>query len=458
MSATQTPEEAPSKEGLPAAPGSRVAACRAWCRENYLVLLAIAAMIAGTIQNPLLISVSDVQVERWNTSGEVLWTVSEAPFVKYIDDVLVLVLVLASLLRFKRMYLWPKIGVIIWGVLLMVSLAVTVLVTKPVSTDNAIFLFRQVALPAALILPGLAFTKHEWRLAMRWTIGIALANAAYALLEFFHIRVFDPATLAVLDGRWVDEESGLPGNFRGWWIDGSYVDRLGGIVVNPPTLGIVCAVAAVMAWWTLRNLWWRLAVVAALSLTALGSISRGGWVILIAGILFPYLVKFFGKWLSLAFAALIAAVFGYLLMGHGKSFLHLEGLLGGIQDAFMSIIGRGFGFAGNFAEAAESKESLLGIAFSAGGVLAVMLVVVFTLALLKRVLEDRAAWLASLALGGVAVAALAETAGSIYGTIPLWLAAGYALKRAPELDRNGVSEWLAARGMWGKKTKEKNVG
>lgn len=429
-------------------------ALRRWSGPRCLAILAIAAMLAGTLQNPLLTLLADVRVQHWNSSSELLWRVGEAPLVKYIDDVFVLLLVCASLLRIRHMARWPKYAVIVWGALCVASLVATLTLTRAVTADNAVLLARQVILPAALLLPGLALNGIEWRLISRWAIVIALANVAYACLELAQIRPFSPAVLAVLDGRWVDKTTGLPGNFLGWWVDGTQAIRLGGLLVNPPTFGVLCAVAAVLAWWSVTRRWWRFGIVVALSLATVAAISRGGLLILLAGLLFPYLVKFLGRWITIAIGLVICAGFAYLLLGHGKSGLHLDGLGGGLQDAIVSIFGRGFGYAGNFAEAAESKESLIGIAFSASGLLAVACVAALVVTLLRRTFRWEQPWLPLLALGGIAVAALAETAGSIYGTVPLWLATGYALQSRPELSGNDMTRWLAARGLWGKRLAE----
>lgn len=429
-----------------------------YIKDDYLGIVAIAAVIAGTLQNPFLVSGVDLEVETWNQSTDRLWSISSSPIYRYVDDALVVLLFMLSLIRWRGLRAWPMYAVALWGAVLTASVIVSIFVTQAVSTENSFFLYRQVVMPAMLLVPAFVLKRREWFTFIWWSVGVAVLNAVYAVFEFFGVRIFSPASMAILDGRWVDKETGLPGNFLGWWVTGDVVERLGGLVLNPPTVGVLVATAAVLTLWTANNPFLRYGLVALFVLISVGSISRGGWVLLIAGIAFPYLVRIVGAWVSSGLIAMVALVAGIEMMSHGGSGLHLNGLVGGIEDGIMHPFGRGFGWAGNYAEKAESEESLLGIAFSAGGVIPILLVLLLVCYLLLQVLRGNKMWLSALSLGALAVAALAETAGSIYGTIPLWIAVGMALRKDDgEVSSfpNGPSKWLDTHGLWGRQVKEK---
>jgi len=406
-------------------------------------LIMLAAMFLGLIQNPLSILTSTASVTEFNVSGDRAWEVSSAPVVRYLDDIAVMSMFLAITGRLRKLRLWPTIGVGVWLLGLAIAF-VHSLLAETASIENVLLVSRQVAFPALLILSGTVLLKGERILLIYATIVLGLANCAYAALELFGVRLFDPAILAVEDGRWVDAATGLPGNFLGWWFDGTLVVRFGGLLINPPTAGLLTAFAAVLAWWTVKRLWLRIPIVGILILVTVGTVSRAGWLLLAAGIVFPLAIRWIGRIASTVIFLCVATAAGIVLSTHGGSGLHANGLIGGFIDGLTNPIGRGFGFAGNFAENAESKESLVGIALSASGWIAIIVIVALGVLLLTDIYRSGGyRWESAVALGVLAAAMFAETAGSIYGTIPLWLFVGTVIASAHIGTRVNSDERLA---------------
>lgn len=235
--------------------------------------------------------------------------------------------------------------------------------------------------------------------------------------------------LAASDGVWVS--GGLPGYYYGYDFAGSTIVRAGGLVLNPPTAGLVTAAGAVLALVVFQSRWrYLLATVLTLATVATGS--RGGLVVIAAGLVLPWVIDRLGSATAVVIAVFVGAGAAMEVASQGGSAYHVGGLLGGLTDAFRWPFGRGFGFAGNFADRqiAESAESLAGIAFSGMGLVAVAVFVVCGVALVRRALSGDQKRLALMSLGILVTALVAETAGSLNGTVILWLTLGYVL-RAP---------------------------
>ncbi|WP_104176454.1 hypothetical protein [Cryobacterium sp. Y50] len=363
---------------------------------------AAVAMLCGAIQSPLSV------LTTWSSAN-------------LLDDLAVLVM-----LSFATLRLWHAQGAVILLTILWLLLCMAALLHTSVDGETAFFLFRQILMPAILIVCGLVLSEMEWKLVCRIAILIGLANAAYIVLEELGIHLLDASKLAANSGVWI--LNGIPGYYYGYALNGDVIVRAGGLVLNPPIAGIVTAVAAIIAWQTIRP-GWRFPLTAALVLATMAASSRAGLLIAFAGLVLPWMVRRLGIIPATAIAAGGGFLFGLQILNHGGTASHLRGFLGGLSDAIAYPLGRGFGYAGNFADIGlvESSESLVGIAFSATGFTSVIIVAILGVVLLCRLMGDTSIWIAAIGLGAVASSFFSETAGAVNGTIPLWLAVGYAL-------------------------------
>jgi hypothetical protein len=387
-------------------------------RPELVGVLALMAILAAFMQSPLA---------------------AIAPRVfglDMLDDGIVVLLVLACLPKLGRAPGIQVLLIAVWGVLMMLGAA-----QSTVSTSGTFILFRQVTIPALLIMVGLTISRRYWQKVRRLAIWIGLINVGYMLLELVGIYLLDPYSLSTFNAR-SEIRNGLPGYYYYWiggdsplsFIGAPFMLRLGGTVLNPPIAGLVVGTALVFVWYDKSFRFRRIALVA-LGFTTLMTFSRGGWLVVAIALIMPYLlrkIRAVGTILVMTPALWFAAT---QMADDGNSRVHADGLTEGIRLAMTGPMGVGFGSVGNYVKSlriTEASESLLGIAFSAAGVLAIVLLLVLVWKLWN--ISRRRHWVeeAPLALGIVAAAFLSETAGGLNGTIPLWLAVGVALRRSYE--------------------------
>ena len=403
-----------------------------------LGIVAIIAIVLGVLQSPLQVIVdviSGVDVTGPATADSGFWGAS---WTRYLDDLAALALVLAALLRIRRINKWLLIGISVWTLGLVIGL-VHSLAWHLVSPSNAIELFRQVAFPTAILFAGAVMRAGERKWLSVTVIVLAVLNALYGALEWFGIRPLDPAIVAREHGVVVNPQYGLPNNFIGWWVDGSRIERVGGLFVNPPTAGIFLAVGLVFAVWTVRRVWLKVLLIVVLGLATAGTVSRAGWMVAAAGIIVPLVFRYLGRIIGSLLSIAVAVLGAYMVIANGGGKLsdgsgsvsHLTGMIAGLKDGLHNPLGRGFGFIGNFAENSTHSETLLGIGWSAGGWITLAASFVLAVVLLVDFWRSRGRrWQAAAALGGLGAAAFAETAGALNGTIPLWLLVGIAAAMA----------------------------
>jgi hypothetical protein len=373
-----------------------------------LGLISIIALLAGTLQNIIL-------------------TYFPVGPGQYLDDVVVIILVVLSTLRWGNAKARPAILIIFWTLALVLAFYRTNSLGLLLNADTFV-LFRQVFIPAALIMVGLVLSKREWWLIVRTAIFLGLANSAYILLEILGVRLIDPGILGHYHGIYVASD-GLPGYYHGIWFDGSPMIRAGGLLLNPPTTGIVVATAMVLCFFLLKSRW-RIPLVITMAITLGFTGSRAGMLIGFISIIFPVLAKRIGSLTASLLVSIPVIATGIEVMQLGGSASHVEGLIGGLRDAMNYPTGRGFSYVGNHAATvgiAESSESLLGIAFSAAGIITVAITLILVCKLLGTFYINPGSWLSTLSLGIVVAAMLSETAGAVNGTVSLWLFVGCAI-------------------------------
>jgi hypothetical protein len=377
--------------------------------------LAIAAMLAGVAQTI---------------------AIALAPSVgglTYMDDAVVILLLVSVVIRLGRTPGWPVYLVAVF-MMLMVFGAI-----HSVVPDSATFvLFRQVTIPVLLILVGMTLTGREWKAIIRLTIWIGIANALYMLLELAGTRLLNPVTLATYERDHLVMRHSLPAYY---YYYSDYFDvmiRLGGTVLNPPVAGLVTGGALAFLWHD-RDFKHRKLFLVLLAVTTVLTFGRGGVLVAAAAIVIPALIKRTGRVATLVIASPVAYLIGTQLADDGNSQIHARGLTEGFRFAMASPIGTGFGVTGNHLKAlglTRSSESLMGIAFAAGGIVVVILAAVLLWRLFLAIGQANN-WEAAVGIGVLVAALFSESAGALNGTIPLWLAIGVALKKVHDLKRAG---------------------
>lgn len=386
-------------------------------RFELIGVIAILAMLAAFMQSPLAALAPGV-------SG-----------LDMLDDALIVLLVVACLPKLGSAPGMPVLLLASWGALMV--LAAT---QSTVNTSGTFILFRQVTIPALLILVGLTISKRYWFKVRRLAIWIGLLNVGYMLFELAGIYLLDATLLSNFNDGRGEIRNGLPSYYFYWLSSDSplsftgepFISRLGGTVLNPPIAGLVVGTALVFLWYD-RAFRFRRVALCALALATLMTFSRGGWLVVALALLMPLLLRKLGRFGTILVMAPTLWFVGTQMADDGNSGSHAEGLTEGIRLAMTGPVGVGFGSVGNYLKSlhiTKASESLLGIAFSAAGVAAIVLVLLLVIKLWN--IAGKLPWIgeAALGLGVVAAAFFSETAGGLNGTIPLWLAVGVAIRRA----------------------------
>lgn len=372
-------------------------------------ILTVAAVIAGCLQAPLSV-------------------ITQSRATLYLDDISVIAAFFSVLVG--GLLALPGLPVILTGLWLLALVGGLVETTAIARADGLNFM-RQVSYPAVLIVVGMRLGSDGLRRISRLAIVIGLINSCYAPFELFGNKILDPTKLLATSADNISYLiRGLPGYY---WIQlgglGSrVVERAGGFVLNPPICGLVTGFAFAAAWHD-RDIRWRRGVLACTGVATCLTFSRGGILVALAGAFLPGIVRWLGRSAGLICFGLGGIVVGGYVAGQGGSAAHSNGLMVGVMDALHYPAGRGYGHTGDLAKilgTSSTGESLAGIAFSAGGVIEVVLVVVLFVALWRR-LHGTFGGYAAIGVATVVAASLSETAGALNGTIPMWLSIGVAL-------------------------------
>jgi hypothetical protein len=344
----------------------------------------------------------------------------------FVDDVFVLLALVLSAPALVRAPGGTVLAIFLW--LASLGLAAYYSVTSlGFASEEIIFMYRQVAMPALIMLIGLALRPSEWRFLGSLVILVGLVNVLYVIYELTFGRPIDPVAIAESQGEYV-------GYYNGSDIfTGAAFERAGGLVLNPPIAGIFLATGLVVAAHR-RGLRYRWPILLCLAAATWVTGSRGGLLVAAVGVALPWAARRFNAWVAVVVMIIVATPFAIEISTHKGSGRHAAGLVQGLIDAATNPLGVGFGFVGNHRpEEVDSQvgESLLGIAFSSAGVITIALILALVFRLLVNLNRDgERAWISALAAGGLFAALFSETAGSVDGTVAIWLAAGFALSRS----------------------------
>ena len=350
-----------------------------------------------------------------------------------IDDIFVILMVIACIPKLGRAPGMVVMLILGWGLLM-----VGAVLQSTVSFSDSFILFRQVTIPTLLIVVGLTLTKYQWAAIRKLAIWVGIANLVYMALEIVGIRLLDASKLTTFNDGRGQVRDGLP-SYYFYWVDPDslfafsgepYIARLGGLLLNPPVAGLALAAAIVFLWFD-RSFRFRKILLVAMSIAILLTFSRGGWLVVLFALVLPFLLRKIKRVGAVLVMAPALWFMGTQMAEHGNSESHTDGLTEGLSMAFTHPLGMGFGQVGNYLKSlniTKISESLLGIAFSAAGLAAVLLVVLLALKLWNTVGRRPWIWEAALGMGIISAALLSETAGALNATIPLWLAIGVALR------------------------------
>lgn len=354
---------------------------------------------------------------------------SSAGRITLVDDLL---LILAFLLAMVRQVARPRLRLAAIGVY--VALCLLALVRATVPFGLAFEVFRQVLVPALLVVIGLVITPREWRNTLRaWSV-VTVVNIVYMLIEVRTGPILDPTAFVVNSGdeSIILQYQGLPGYYTYWNSAGEPALRTGGLFLNPPIAGLAVGIGAVAMFHTMRSrLRWFVVIGAFFAVYF--SFSRAGMLILGLGLLIPWISRLLGRFLTTLLALSGGVVFFNLFAADGGSKAHVDGFMQGVEAALSSPVGEGFGSAGNIIKtsirASESSESLIGIFLVATGLVGLLFVSVMTAVLARVVWRSmRTHWEPALAVTALVVAAVAETVGALAGAAPMWIAVGLAFR------------------------------
>lgn len=373
-------------------------------------ILALAAMFAAVLQTIAIALQPGV------------------PGLTLMDDAVVVLLVASIFFRLAKAPGWTVYLVAVWVMFMMFGV-----VRSLVEPGITFILFRQVTIPVLLVLVGLTLTQFEWQRVVRVAIWIGIVNAVYMIVELLGVRILDPVTLATYDRTHLPIRDGVPTYYFYYseFTGNEPFFRAGGLVLNPPIAGLVTGGALALLWWT-KDFRHRKLFMILLAVSTAFTFGRGGILVALCAIALPAMIRRLGKFWTVVIASPVAYLIGTQLADDGNSSIHAKGLIDGLRFSVESYgLGMGFGVTGNALKALRrtwSSESLLGIAFAAGGIVTVLIVGALLVKLFVSITQANN-WEAAVGIGMIVAALFSESAGALNGTIPMWLAMGVALRK-----------------------------
>ncbi|WP_440708395.1 hypothetical protein [Herbiconiux sp. YIM B11900] len=389
------------------------------------IVFGLASVLAAMANNPvliigLLVSASACQraVGALTGSSIALW----------LDDAVLIGIALYIVLRLASRFKGRSSVVLV--LIVFVGLLVITL-ARSANLSIGFYQLRQIAVPAVLLLFGLVVDREKLKRAAPVVITFIAIGCAYGLLELAGVRLIDPAGASNLNSFSNSNirENGLPAAYRYFLSDGTVLSRVGGLVLNPPSFGILAASGFI---WLRFSSLKRDALFLVLALLFAGmtiaSLGRGGMVVLALAIVQPFLTKYSGRLAFIAVGIVMAVVAYGEFAQQGQSGRHADGFVYGITYAISHPLGGGFGIVGNSVNKAGldgsgAGESLAAIFLTGMGWVGIILLVWL---LLKGIAAG--ATMPGVALtSAVLVSMVSETAGGLDASGPLWILGGLAL-------------------------------
>jgi hypothetical protein len=395
-------------------------------RVAVLVLIAAfgsAAVIAALLRKPVMLigllvvaSAAQRAVAASTQNSTALW----------LDDIVLVGIILYVAIKvLESSSARTKVAIAILVLVLLFALV------RAPQLDLGINQLRQMAVPMVLLLFGMVLTKDQLMRAAPIVVVVIMIGAIYGLFEQLGLRPIDP--LGVLGLNQFSHggfRNGLPNSYFYYFSDGVRLERSGGLILNPPSFGMLVAAGLIWAWFSRKNSPFLVVISTILFVVAaFYAFGRGGFVLLALAVFQPFLTRKSGK---LSFLV-VGVVLGYIALsefvGDGESSRHVDGFFGGIMYAITHPLGGGFGTAGNslsqlgIQNESGANESLAAIFMASTGWIGIIVVA----ALLIRGVLSGATFAGVALTGAILVSLVSETAGGLDATGPLWILAGFAL-------------------------------
>ncbi|RFA15151.1 hypothetical protein B7R21_03720 [Subtercola boreus] len=390
-----------------------------------VVLMGLGSVLAALSDKPVLIIGLLVGASACQRA---VGAVTGSPIALWLDDSVLIGMALYVLIRLSAR-INGKIAAVL---LIFVGFLLFALVR---STDFSVGLYqlRQVAVPALLLLFGVVFDREKIKKASPVVLTFIAIGALYGVLELAGIRLIDPSTASGLNtfSSTNIRENGLPAAYRYFLSDGTVLSRVGGLILNPPSFGILAATGFIWLRFSDNRRGPGFVILGLLfAVMTVASLGRGGIVVLGLAIAQPFITKYSGR---LAFI-LVGAVMGVVAYGEfvtqGQSGRHAEGFTYGLTYALSHPIGGGFGLVGNSVnqlglagDDSGAGESLAAIFLTAFGWVGILLLVW----LLLRGIGAGTTMPGVALTSAVLVSLVSETAGGLDAAGPLWILGGFAL-------------------------------
>ncbi|MCS5713718.1 hypothetical protein NVV95_04030 [Herbiconiux sp. CPCC 205716] len=392
-----------------------------------VALVGLSSVLAALANKPvlligLLVGASAVQRSLGALTG--------SPIALWLDDSVLIGIALYIVIRLMTRS-QQRAGVLVFILVFVAFLAVAFL--RSTDTSIGVYQLRQMGVPAILLMFGMVVDREELRRASPVVITFIAIGALYGVLELTGVRPIDPASASDLNAysNTNIRENGLPAAYRYFLSDGTVLSRVGGLVLNPPSFGILAASGFI--WLRFSSLKrGPLFIILAFLFAGMtfASLGRGGIVVLGLAIVQPFLTKYSGRLAFILVGVVLGAVAYSEFAQQGQSGRHADGFLYGITYALTHPFGGGFGLVGNSVNQAGldgsesgAGESLAAIFLTALGWFGILLL---GWLLLRGI--GAGATLPGVALtAAVLVAMVSETAGGLDAAGPLWILGGLAL-------------------------------
>lgn len=406
--------------------------------------IGVATLLAGTMVTVLLLLAGDdavglgVLLFVMSACQRAVFAVTSSGAALYLDDIVLIPIALLAvyrLLRRGRLNRW----ILLAAALVLVSVGLAFAQAR--GTDIGVYQARQILVPVILLLFGAALHPGELRRLRPLVIALGVIAAVYAVFEQFDVRLIDPRSYGGFQssGDLTTYGRDFPGFYYYYFSDADFFVRSGGFLLNPPSLGMYIAGALCWLWFDRpANAKMLPAVLLSLLLTlgAILTMARGGFVIIAVLALQPVVLRRVGRFGFLIVGGLVGAFAFTQFVSAGSSARHSEGALYGFNYALTHPLGGGFGAAGNAVhtltdEVSEAGESLTTVFLASCGWIALVLVAV----LLVRGLAKHGGVPGAALTAAVIVAVFSETAAGLDASGFLWILGGVALK--PGLPKTG---------------------
>jgi hypothetical protein len=371
----------------------------------------------------------------WLQSSLTSWTHDTSWL--YLDDVPVMVLVLAAIIKAASSGKHDdRRGLLAY--LVIVALAALEVVRAPefgVGVSEA----REMVVPIGLIFAGYVLRDRiPWDRLLQFCLVVAFATATWVVAEYALQRPLMDPIWYYLNGTGASAQT-LRNGPQGplplsYYADKGFeqtIFRPGGPYMNPPITGFMLGIGGYAA--TRRTTgFWRIVLLAAIGLALWLTYARVGILLFLACV--AYLCwRSLGRGVAIAGMLACAAYLARVFASQGNTDSHATGLISGLATGLKHPLGMGFGHGGYQSVLAggvisNGQESLLGLYAAWGGWIIIASSVWVAVRLVRRLLrlplvDSLTAWVA---LGFFAAILLSESSSAIASTPVLWLTLGAA--------------------------------